>query len=152
MNIRSTDPGDCTNLKLRQLSRVVARHYEAHVAPVGLKHTQYALLAHIVRLGPIRPGDLALALRLDASTLTRTLQPLIAQGWAAMGPGDDARSRLVQATETGRAKRSEGQRAWRQAQQALNARLGDERVQALHTLMDECMAVLEQTGVEDDDE
>ena len=82
-------------------------------------------------------------MRLDASTLTRNLQPLIAQGWLRQGPGDDARSRLVEATEAGRAKRTEAQRAWKQAQLALNARLGSERVAALHALLEECIARLD---------
>lgn len=132
-------PRGCTNLKLRQLSRVVTRHYDAYVAATGLKNTQYSLLSHVVLLGPIRPSDLAQRMRLDASTLTRNLQPLVAQGWLQLGPGEDARSRLVEATDEGRAKRAEGQRAWKQAQLALNARLGTERVAALHALLDECI-------------
>ena len=47
----------CTNFKLRQLSRVVTRHYDAFVAATGLKNTQYSLLSHVVLLGPIRPSD-----------------------------------------------------------------------------------------------
>jgi DNA-binding MarR family transcriptional regulator len=141
-------PQGCTNLKLRQLSRAVTRHYDAYVAPLGLKNTQYSLLSHVVKLGPLRPGDLARRMRLEASTLTRNLQPLLAQGWLTLGPGDDARSRLVDATEAGRAKRAEAQRAWKQAQIALNERLGAERVVALHTLIDDCLERLD--GTEDD--
>jgi DNA-binding MarR family transcriptional regulator len=85
-------------------------------------------------------------MRLELSTLSRNLQPLVAQGWVSIGPGGDARSRLVEATEAGRAKRAEGQRAWKQAQLALNARLGAERVAALHALLDDCLAVLESEG------
>lgn len=136
-------PRGCTNLKLRQLSRVVTRHYDGYVAPTGLKNTQYSLLSHVVLLGPIRPSDLAQRMRLEASTLTRNLQPLLAQGWLQLGPGEDARSRLVEATGLGRAKRAEGQRAWKQAQLALNARLGPERVAALHALLDECIRRLD---------
>jgi DNA-binding MarR family transcriptional regulator len=136
-------PAGCTNLKLRQLTRTVARHYDAHVAPTGLKGTQYSLLSQVAKLGPLKPGELAQAMRLDASTLTRNLQPLIAAGWVTLGPGDDARSRKVEVTDAGRAKRAEGQRAWKQAQLALNARLGDERVARLHALLDECGALLQ---------
>lgn len=143
-----TAPQGCTNLKLRQLSRAVTRHYDAYVAPLGLKNTQYSLLSHVVKLGPLRPGDLARRMRLEASTLTRNLQPLLAQGWLTLGPGDDARSRLVETTEAGRAKRAEAQRAWKQAQIALNERLGAERVAALHTLIDDCLERLD--GTEDD--
>lgn len=138
-----TAPRGCTNLKLRQLSRAVTRHYDAYVAATGLKNTQYSLLSHVVLLGPIRPTELAQRMRLDASTLTRNLQPLVAQGWVVQGPGDDARSRLVEATEAGRTKRAEVQKAWKQAQLALNRRLGETRVAALHTLLDDCLQLLD---------
>ncbi len=143
-------PQGCTNLKLRQLSRAVTRHYDAYVAPTGLKNSQYSLLSHVVLLGPLRPSDLAARMKIDASTLTRNLQTLVAAGWVEQGPGDDARSRSVVATEAGRAKRAEAQRAWKQAQLALNARLGNERVLALHTLIDDCLEALDVS--ESDDE
>lgn len=139
----SVKPQGCTNFKLRQLSRVVTRHYDAFVAATGLKNTQYSLLSHVVLLGPIRPSDLAQRMRVDASTLTRNVQPLVAQGWVRLGPGQDARSRQIEATAGGRAKRQEAQRAWKQAQLALNARLGSERVAALHALLDDCIERLD---------
>ncbi len=145
-------PQGCTNLKLRQLTRVVTRHYDRHVSETGLKNTQYALLSHVVGLGPIRPGDLAKRMCMDASTLTRNMQPLVAYGWLKIGAGSDARSRLVEATEAGRTKRAEGQRAWKEAQVALNERLGIERVAALHELLDTCLECLDDDpeGVTED--
>lgn len=136
-------PQGCTNLKLRQLGRVVTRHYDRYVAEVGLKNTQYALLSHVVKLGPIRPSDLAKRMQMDASTLTRNLQPLVEHGWLTIGAGVNARSRLVEATAAGHAKRAEGQRAWKAAQTALNGRLGVERVAALHQLLDACIECLD---------
>jgi len=142
-------PQGCSNHKLRQLARAVTRHYDAHVAPTGLKTTQYSLLSHVITLGPVRPTDLAARMRLEASTLTRNLQPMLAGGWLTQGPGEDARSRLIEATDAGREKRAEVQRAWKQAQVALNARLGLGRVAALHDLIDQCLDALDQA--EDDD-
>jgi len=139
----AVQPRGCTNLKLRQLSRAVTRHYDAYVARTGLKNTQYSLLSHVVLLGPIQPVELARRMKLDASTLTRNLQPLVAQGWVEIGPGADARSRIIRATAAGRSKRVEGQRAWKQAQLALNQRLSDERVAQLHDLLDRCLAELD---------
>lgn len=133
----------CTNLKLRQLGRMVTRHYDHFMSEVGLKNTQYALLSHIVKLGPIRPSDLAKRMQIDASTLTRNLQPMAAQGWLKVGSGEDARSRLVEATVLGHSIRSQGQRAWKAAQLALNERLGIEKVMALHDLLDTCIASLD---------
>lgn len=134
----------CTNLKLRQLGRMVTRHYDRYMSSAGLKNTQYALLSHIVKLGPIRPSDLAKRMQMDASTLTRNLQPMAAQGWLTVGAGEDARSRLVEATAAGQAIRAEGQRAWKAAQLALNERLGMEHVLALHDLLDSCIASLDE--------
>jgi DNA-binding MarR family transcriptional regulator len=141
-------PQGCTNLKLRQLDRVVSRHYDAYVSATGLKNSQYSLLSHVVLLGPIRPSDLADRMQMDASTLTRNLQPLIAQGWVRQRPGENGRSRLIEATASGRDKREEAKRSWKQAQLALNARLGPKRVVAIHAVLDDCLArlVQQETG------
>lgn len=136
-------PQGCTNLKLRQLGRMVNRHYDHHLSAVGLKSTQYALLSCVVKLGPIRPSDLARTLQMDASTLTRNLQPMVAQGWLTVGAGENARSRLIEATAAGHALRGEAQRAWKAAQTALNQRLGVAQVSALHDLLDASIATLD---------
>ena len=136
-------PKGCTNLKLRQLDRMVSRHYDHFLARVGLKNMQYSLLSYVVNLGPLRPGDLARHLRMDASTLSRNLQPMVTQGWLTIGAGPDARSRLVAATAQGHIKREEACRAWRQAQLTLNKRLGDTCVTALHNLLDSCIQALD---------
>lgn len=135
-------PQGCTNFKLRQLMRRVANHYDAEMAKCGLKTTQYSLLSHVLKLGPIRPGDLAAEMKMDASTLTRNLRPLVDAGWVTLEAGADARSRLVHITDTGRDKRAEAQRHWKAAQLALNDTLGVQRVAALHALVDESMDLL----------
>lgn len=135
-------PQGCTNIKLRQLMRRVSQLYDAEVGKTGLRGTQYSLLSYVVKLGPIRPVDLACEMKVDASTLTRNLRPLIAAGLLVLEPGPDARSRLVSATPAGREKRQEAQRRWRVAQEALNQRLGAQRVVALHALLDECQDLL----------
>jgi DNA-binding MarR family transcriptional regulator len=137
-------PRGCTNLKLRQASRLATRHYEAFLAPTGLKITQYSLLSYVVKLGPLQAGELAAALQMDASTLSRNLQPLLQQGLLSVNPGADARCRLVEATAAGRTRRAGAQKAWKDAQQSLNQRLGAARVVALHGLLDECVALLDQ--------
>ena len=143
----NTKPQGCTNLKLRQLGRIVTRHYDRHLAAVGLKNTQYALLSHVVKLGPMRPSDLARHMQVDASTLTRNLQPMVIKGWLTIGEGKDARSRLVTATPEGHEMRTLGQKAWKEAQLALNDLLGVKRVLALHELLDSSIAALGEDRV-----
>lgn len=136
-------PRGCTNLKLRRLSRTVARAYDADMRPLGLTGAQYALLSGVLRLEPVAPGALAAALGLDASTLTRNLRPLLSAGWVLQEPGPDARSHHLKVTEAGRALRAQAQQRWRVSQERINAVLGPERVVALHALLDECTALLD---------
>jgi DNA-binding MarR family transcriptional regulator len=144
-------PQGCTNLKLRQLTRRVTQHYDAELAKAGLKTTQYSLLSHVVKLGPIRAVDLAGVMRMSTSTLSRNLQPLVASGWIEVNAGDDARSRLISATEVGQDKRTEAQRKWRAAQEGINTALSIERVLALHALIEESLELLSPLESGDDD-
>lgn len=141
MNATGLSP-HCTNAKVRQLMRRVEQHYDAEVAQSGVRTTQYSLLSHVARLGPVRPVDLAAAMRMTASTLSRNLQPLVAAGWLVVGAGADARSRLVRITEAGNAKRQEARRHWTLAQKKLDHKLGSQRIAALHQLIDESLALL----------
>ncbi len=144
-------PQGCTNFQLRQLMRRVAQHYDLEMSRIGLKTTQYSLLSHIVKLGPIRPGDLAAAMKVEPSTLTRNLKPLIDAGWVALAQGIDGRSRSVTITEAGRSKRTEAQRRWKVAQLGLNKTLGVQRVVALHALINESLELLNPVEAETDD-
>lgn len=152
MDTAVVKPRGCTNLQLRQLMRRVAQHYDTEMSAVGLKTTQYSLLSFVVKLGPIRPSDLAQAMKMEPSTLTRNLKPLIAAGWVESSAGADGRSRAVSVTPLGRDKRAEAKRCWKVAQDSLNRILGMKRVIALHALIDESLALLSPTDeVAEDD-
>lgn len=142
----------CTNFKLRQLTRRITQHYDAELAQAGLKTTQYSLLSHVLKLGPIRPGDLAQAMKMDASTLTRNLKPLVSAGWVQLAEGVDGRSRLITITDAGREKREDAQRHWKRAQTSLNRLLGMPRMLALHTLIDESLDLLAGSPTHTNDE
>ena len=136
-------PVGCTSFRLRQLTRRVSQHFDRHLSAAGMKTTQYSLLAHVERFGPVSPGELARRMSMDASTLTRNLRPLLAQGWAELGAGADARSRVVTITPAGQAQRAEASRCWRRAQNAINEQLGIERVVQLHALLEDCLAQMD---------
>ncbi len=144
MTARSAQPPRaCTNFRLRQLTRRVTQFYDAEMGKTGLKTTQYSLLSHVLKLGPVRPGELARAMTMDASTLTRNLKPLIDAGWVAVTAGPDARSRTITITPAGRALREAARSDWQRAQKGLEARLGPDRVIALHALIDQSLALLD---------
>lgn len=132
-------PRGCTHFQLRQLVRQVGLVYDAELAAVGLKTSQYSLLSCVLQLGPVRPADLAAAMKMEPSTLTRNLKPLVDGGWVQVQPGVDGRSRAVAITDAGRALRDQARRHWRVAQDRLNRRLGEQRVAALHGLIQESL-------------
>jgi DNA-binding MarR family transcriptional regulator len=139
-------PRPCSNFKLRQLMRRVSQHYDAELGKAGLKTTQYSLLSHVARLGPLRPGELAQSMAIDASTLTRNLKPLVAAGLISVAPGADGRSHAVAITDSGRSKRNDAQRHWKAAQEGLDELLGEEDVAAMHALIDRCLERFSTVG------
>ena len=132
----SVTPRGCTNFKLRQLLRRTSVVYDRAMAECGLKVTQYSLLTHVERLAPISQADLAKAMGMDSSTLSRNLRPLESAGWIAVHAGGDARSHALSVTASGRNKRIQAQALWKQAQQQFNDIVGVNDVIALHALMD----------------
>lgn len=145
-------PQACTHFRLRQLVRRVSQLYDAELAKAGLKTTQYSLLSRVLELGPIRPGELAAAMTMDASTLTRNLRPLVAAGWLELSAGADGRSRLVHITPLGRDKRAGALRHWKAAQRQLNELLGIGSVAALHALLEQSLERLAPLPSGDADE
>jgi DNA-binding MarR family transcriptional regulator len=83
---------------------------------------------------------------MDASTMTRNLQPLVTAGYFLNEQGLDLRSRLVSLTPAGQAKLAEADEAWEVAQQNMGAILGTERVANLNSLLGECITLLESSS------
>ncbi|MEO7494051.1 MAG: MarR family transcriptional regulator, partial [Massilia sp.] len=93
----------CTCFKLRKLTRAMSRIYDRHLAEVGLKITQYSVLANMARAA-LPVAELAERLGTERTTLTRNLKPLTDAGWARLVTGADARQKVVTITDAGRAK------------------------------------------------
>ncbi len=135
-------PRGCTNFLLHQLLRRLDQLYDAEMSKAGLKTTQFSLLSQVMRLGPLRPGALARATKMQPSTLTRNLRPLVQGGWVVMGEGSDARSRSVAVTAAGRDKHRQALRHWKDVQLRVNHLLGDVAVVALHRQLAQVMSAL----------
>jgi DNA-binding MarR family transcriptional regulator len=127
---------ECTAYKTRQLARKVMAHFEASIAALDIRGTQFSLLGCVLRDGPIRPSVLAQAMELSASTLSRNVQPLIARDLLAMGDGIDARSRLLNITPEGKKLFKRAAKRWQEAQVALGREVGAQHLAALHGMVD----------------
>lgn len=121
------DPVSCTGGNLRRATRAVNQVYDAALAPVELKSTQFTLLAALGHLGEVPLTRLAEALVLDRTTLTRNLKPLIEQGLIRSGGDEDRRVRRLGLTAKGKRRLEKALPHWREAQRRMVDKLGAER-------------------------
>jgi DNA-binding MarR family transcriptional regulator len=130
----------CTCAKLRRLSRRITAVYDRELAAVGLRVTQFSLLAGLrSEAGPagMPLTELAGRMDMDRTTLTRSLRPLVDQGWTELVASEhDARVRLVRLTAEGRALWQQARPHWRRAQNEVAATLGAGQVARLHQMLD----------------
>lgn len=124
------DPADvaaCTFANLRKATRAVTQFYEAALGPLDLTATQFTLLATLERRGPLRLTDLAEALVMDRTTLTRNMKPLTERKLIEVGPDQDRRVRRLAVSKAGSALINEAMPLWQKAQKHLVDGLGDRR-------------------------
>ena len=110
----------CNCLALRQAARHVSQIYDAHLALVGLRTTQYSILEKLKRLGPLSINELANSMVMDRTTLGRAIRPLEQRDklHMAIGGGDDGRTRSSSSHGYRRRKGSKlRSEKWREAQQ-----------------------------------
>jgi len=126
----------CTCAMLRRTTRRVTRIYDRALRPVGLRLTQYSVLAHVARGQGLNITDLAGRLATDRSTLTRNLRPLERSGWIRIARGADPRQRAITLTGAGRAKYEQALPLWEAAERDFRRALGSDDVAALRGLLD----------------
>jgi DNA-binding MarR family transcriptional regulator len=145
---KNLQPLVCTGARLRRLTRRVTAFYEHYMRDSGLKLSQYSLLAQLSE-NPQSLTTLADRMEIDRTTLTRSLQPLLEQGWVAESTGTDARQRLFIRSPSGTHARNEARKYWRQAQAALEQHLGGDFVANLHTQLEQALSRLKPALPED---
>jgi DNA-binding MarR family transcriptional regulator len=127
---------ECNCLAVRQAARHVTQFYDQVMAPVGLRTTQFSILAKLQRLGPLPINALAAQLIMDRTTLGRTLRPLVRQGFVDMVRGKiDRRSKELRLTDAGAERLRAAVRQWIRAQDRFAEIFGAERTAELRALL-----------------
>lgn len=121
------DVVNCTSANLRKVNRLVTQVYDASLRPVGLRATQFNLIATLVKLGDTPLSRLAGVLVMDRTTLTRNLKPLVDKGLIRIDHEEDQRIRIISLTDEGRIVFEEALPFWREAQSQLVEGLGQNR-------------------------
>ncbi len=132
----------CVANRLRRADRAVMQYYDAALRPFGLRMTQFSLLVALRLMEPVTIQDLAKAMVTDRTTLTRNLAALARQGLVTVAPGEDRRTRLVQATDEGHALLARAYPDWRKAQNRVRRKLGAARSERLLHELSEAVDLL----------
>jgi DNA-binding MarR family transcriptional regulator len=122
---------DCIAVRVRLLNRVITNLYDDALRPLGLKVSQLNVLIVTAKLGIARPGQVCGILKLDASTLSRNIERMRAQGWLKVVPEADARAQPFRLTRDGTRLINQAVPAWEHAQRQAADLLGTEGIAML---------------------
>ena len=125
----------CTCGSLRKASRRISQFYDIALAPVGIKSTQYAILAEVER-GSVTMVALAAAMVMDRSTLGHNLRPLEREALVTLRKAqDDKRRRYVELTRKGKLLLQRARRMWRRAEGRFEGIFGKRHAAALRAVL-----------------
>jgi DNA-binding MarR family transcriptional regulator len=109
----------------------VTNLYDDALRPLGVRLSQGNVLAVTAQLGVARPAQVCEFLEMDASTLSRTVERMVANGWLEIVPDEDGRSQPFRLTAAGRRLMERALPAWERAQAEAKKLLGDDGLQLL---------------------
>ncbi|MDR2051250.1 MAG: MarR family winged helix-turn-helix transcriptional regulator [Deltaproteobacteria bacterium] len=126
-------PCYCTSL--RKTARAVTKFYDAALEESGIRVTQYALLSHLSRLGPVSMRELSESVNLERTTLLRNLHPLARHGLVRVESGPSSRAHRISLTEEGAAELESTRPHWEKAQNKIHLALDAEERELLNRLL-----------------
>ena len=123
---------DC--FAIRQAARYVSQIYDRHLANVGLTITQFSLLGRLKRTGPMTMKQMSDVMRMQRTTLVRTIQPLRRNGLVSSEAlGAQGRALSIAITAAGEERFKAGREHWYAAQAEFEQRFGEQRAAALRS-------------------
>ena len=129
-------PEDCNCFAVRSAARHVTQLYDQLLAPVGLRVTQFSILAKLRRRGQLTINALAEDMVMDRTTLGRNIQPLERDGLIRIEPApSDRRAKELHLTKAGEKRLQAGLEAWAEAQARFEASFGTKRAAELRMLL-----------------
>lgn len=127
---------ECNCFAVRSAARHVTQLYDQLLAPVGLRATQFSILAKLRRIGSMTINALAEEMVSDRTTLGRNIQPLQRDGLIRIQASPaDRRAKEVQLTKTGEKRLQEALKAWSKAQARFEQTFGVKRATELRAIL-----------------
>ena len=130
------EPEPCNCFAVRSAARHVTQLYDRFLAPVGLRVTQFFILAMLKRRGAQTINALAEDMVMDRTTLGRAIQPLERDGLIRINPvPSDRRAKELHLTKAGEQRLHAAHEAWARAQARFEGVFGSKRAADLRTLL-----------------
>jgi DNA-binding MarR family transcriptional regulator len=127
---------DCNCFAVRSAARHVGQFYDQFLAPIGLRTTQFSILAKLKQRGPLTINALADDMVMDRTTLGRNVLPLERDGLILIEPiASDRRAKELHPTNTGEKRLQAALKAWSPAQAQFEATFGAKRAGELRALL-----------------
>jgi DNA-binding MarR family transcriptional regulator len=127
---------ECNCFAVRSAARHVSQFYDQFLVPVGLRTTQFSILARLKRRGPLTINALAEELVMDRTTLGRNILPLQRDGLIKVEPvPSDRRAKPLHVTHAGEKRLQAGVKAWANAQSQFEATFGAKRAGDLRAML-----------------
>jgi DNA-binding MarR family transcriptional regulator len=116
----------CVCAALRQVTRAVTQIYDEALEPSGVRAMQYSILMTIRGHGEISVSGISKFLKLDQTTVTRSLQILERNQWIRQIATPDRRTRTVRLTPKGVSVVKKAEPLWQSVQARALAILGED--------------------------
>ncbi|BEQ14589.1 MarR family winged helix-turn-helix transcriptional regulator [Desulfoferula mesophila] len=117
---------NCVAYNLRRAARLVSQAYDQALKPIGLKVTQFSLLASFAMAPDSKISELADWLGMDRTTLSRNLRVLEKRGLIELTQGQDRREVNVRITEEGMRTFKKALPYWARAQKEVVGNIGQD--------------------------
>ncbi|MBK8092314.1 MAG: winged helix-turn-helix transcriptional regulator [Verrucomicrobiaceae bacterium] len=133
---------NCVCFNLRWVTRAVTAFYDAEMRRHGIRPTQGSILAALQTKDSWNMVELSDWLGMERTTLVRNLRPLQRDGFVEITGG--GRGNLVELTITAKGRKQVAKLApaWRNAQSAMVATLGEKRWSAILSDLEEAALAL----------
>jgi DNA-binding MarR family transcriptional regulator len=126
----------CNCFAVRAAARHVTQLYDQLLAPIGLRTTQFSILAKLKRLGPRTINALAADMAMDRTTLGRNILPLQRDALIRIEPAaSDRRAKELHLTKAGEKRLQAALGRWTEAQVRFESTFGANRAAELRAML-----------------
>lgn len=124
----------CSCGLLRRASRQLTQIYDHALQPVGIKISQFGVLANVEKYAGATITELAARMKMDRTTLTRNLRPMVKAGWVEQR-SSGGRATAVHITRAGKAMLKRAMPLWKGAEEEIRVKLNPKKRKQLEALL-----------------